>query len=221
LNFIVVHFFDTARLRDKPSTINKEQQRRNRVSAIPISTRYLSSNNIKTNSSLLSSRPTYRRPVSLFVDDQYSTNQTSQTRHSQRTASPPSSTHRYTLAISPESTTTTSTPSRYLISSDLDSTLKDLKCKEIYKYTRPSTTVAPSVFTTSAIKFAPAPTRRMSPSRDQENSSTRLDDNINTTTNNNNNNRHSSLLTSLELPTTYKSRLLDDNNNLVSLKVYE
>lgn len=225
-------FFDTARLRDN-STVNKEQQRRNRVSAIPISTRYLSSNNIKTNPLLLS-RPTYRRPVSLSFDDQQSTNETSQIRHSRQTTSPstttygnsdrfhsPHATHRYTLAISPESTT----PSRYLISSDLDATLKDLKCQEIYKYTLPNSTVAPSVFTTSGIKFAPAPTRRLSPSRDQENNSARLlnptDDSTNTAPTTPTNNRYS-LLTSLELPTTYQNRLLDDNNNnLVPLKVYE
>jgi serine/threonine protein kinase len=216
-------FFDTTRLRENSSK-NKEQQRRNRVSSIPISTRYLSSNNIKTNSSLLS-RPIYRRPVSLSLDDQ----QTSKTQsiNTRRTVSPitygnndrfqsPQTTHRYTLAISPESTTTT-TPSSYLASSELDSALKDLKSKEIYKYTPASTTVAPSVFTTSAIKFAPAPTRRMSPLKDQENNTySHNDDSINTASNTN---RHS-LLTSLELPT-YKNRLLDDNNNLVSLKVYE
>jgi len=230
-------FFDTTRLRDT-TTVNKEQQRRNRVSAIPISTRYLSSNNIKTNSS--TTRPTYRRPVSLSLDDQPSQKQSITTRHSQRTVSPITTTttttygsndrfhspHQYTLALSPESTTTTTTTSspRYIFSSDLDSTLKDLKCKEIYKYTPPTTTVAPSVFTTSAIKFAPVPTRRISPSRDQDTNSAR-DDSINntassTTTTTNNNNRHS-LLTSLELPTAYKHRLLDDNNNLVPLKVSE
>jgi hypothetical protein len=238
-------FFDTTRLREN-SSINKEQQRRNRASAIPISTRYLSSNNIKTNSSL-SSRPIYRRPVSLSLDDQQTSPiQSINTRHSRRTVSPSTTTtcgnsdrfhtsqptHRYTLAISPESTssTTTATPSNYLVPSDLDSALNDLKYKEIYKYTPPSTAVAPSVFTTSAIKFAPAPTRRMSPLTDQENSSTRLlnntlshnNDNINTasaTTTTTNNNRHS-LLTSFEL-STYKNRLLDDYNNLVPLKVYE
>jgi hypothetical protein len=240
-------FFDTTRLRENSSG-NKEQQRRYRASAIPISTRYLSSNNIKTNSSL-SSRPIYRRPVSLSLDDQQTSQiQSINTQHSRGTISPsttttcgnsdrfqsPQATHRYTLAISPESTssTTTTTPSNYLVSSDLDSALKDLKYKEIYKYTPPSTAVAPSVFTTSAIKFAPAPTRRISPLTDQENSSTRLlnntsshnNDSINTasattTTNNNNNNRHS-LLTSFEL-STYKNRLIDDNNNLVPLKVYE
>jgi hypothetical protein len=229
-------FFDTTRLRHNSSE-NKEQQRRNRVSAIPISTRYLSSNNIKTNSSILS-RPIYRRPVSLSLDDQ----QTSQIRsiNTRRTVSPtatygnndrfhsPQTTYRYALALSPESTTTTTTPSSHLASSDLDSVLKDLKSKDIYNYTpSTTTTIAPSVFTTSGIKFAPVPTRRISPLRDEENSSARLlnntsshiDDNVNTAASNTNYNRHS-LLTSFELPT-YKNRLLDDNNNLVSLKVYE
>ena len=231
-------FFDTTRLRDT-TTVNKEQQRRNRVSAIPISTRYLSSNNIKTN--LSSSRPTYRRPVSLSLDDQTSQKQSISTRHSQRTASPTKATtttntygssdrfhspHQYALALSPESTTTTTTTSssspRYVLSSDLDSTLKDLKCKEIYKYTPPATTtIAPSVFTTSGIKFAPIPTRRISPTRDQDTNSAR-DDSINTasTSTTTATTKHS-LLTSLESPTNYKHRLLDDNNNFLSLKVSE
>ena len=45
-----------------------------------------------------------------------------------------------------------------------------------------------------------------------------------TTTNNNNNIEQHSSLTKLDSPTSYnvqKNRLLDDNNNLVSLKVYE
>jgi hypothetical protein len=234
-------FFDTARLRDN-SSINKEQQRRNRVSAIPISTRYLSSNNTKTNASSSSARPPYRRPVSLSFDDQHSTieplqTQSVTTRHSRRTVSP---------------TSTSTTPSRYLVSYDLDAALHDLTRTANYKYT-PSTTepntlsslpgstatVAPSVFTTSAIRFAPAPLRRMSPLRDQDNSSSsstarllsnntsnpssNTDDSINTASTTNNNRR--SLLTSLESPTTinntYKNRLLDDNNNFISLKVYE
>ena len=271
-------FFDTARLRNN-SSINKEQQRRNRVSAIPISTRYLSSNNnnnndnnTKTNSSLSTSRPTYRRPVSLSLDDQHSTSETSQTqsvatRHSRRTISPASTTttygnsdrfhspHRYTLATSSELTTTTKTPSRYLVSYDLDSALNDVKRTSIYKYTpstiesnvvpslpSSTTTVAPSVFTTSAIKFAPAPIRRTSPIIDQElnsssstarllnntisNLSSNINDSINpTSTTTTNNNRRSSL-TSFELSPsttndTYHNRLLDDNNNFVALKVYE
>jgi serine/threonine protein kinase len=198
-------FFDSTRLRDN-SSINKEQQRRNRVSAIPISTRYLSSNNTKNSSTL--SRPTYRRPISLSMDDQSS-----------------AATHRYTLA---ESTTPSS-------SYDLDSAINDLKSRYTPpksnvkpQFSNPTTTLAPSVFTTSAIKFAPAPARRMSPLRDEDNSfstnSTRLlnnpsshiDDSIYTT-----NNNQRSLLTSLELPTTFKNRLLDDNNNLVSSKIYE
>ena len=211
-------FFDTTRLRD-PAAINKEQQRRNRVSAIPISTRYLSSNNIKTN--LPSSRPTYRRPVSLSLEEPTTQKQAIATRHAQPTVSPTStygnndryhSPHQYTLALSPESTTTTP---RYALSSDFDSTFKDLKCKEIYKYTPPTATnVAPSVFTTSGIKFAPVPTRRRSPSRDQDTNSAR-DDSINSAST-----KHS-LLTPLELPSAYKHRLFDDNNNLLSLKVSE
>ena len=52
LNFIQVHFLiqlDYVRI----PLGNKEQQRRNRVSAIPISTRYLSSNNTKANSIII------------------------------------------------------------------------------------------------------------------------------------------------------------------------
>ncbi|CAF4040162.1 unnamed protein product [Rotaria sp. Silwood2] len=271
-------FFDSTRLRDN-SSVNKEQQRRNRVSAIPISTRYLSSNNTKTDSSLLS-RPTYRRPVSLSLDDQHSTNEKLQrqsvdNRNSHQTVSSSSAatttttydnndryhslqtTHPLTLPLSSESSTTITTPSSFLISNDFDLTLNDLKCKTIYKYTSPAkteynatphfqnstTAVAPSVFTTSAIKFAPVPTRRISPLKDQENNSSKStarllnnttsnpsynnDDSINiasTTTTTNNNNNSEQLLTTLELSTPYnihKHRLLDDNNNLVSLKVYE
>ncbi|CAF5055195.1 unnamed protein product, partial [Rotaria socialis] len=81
-------FFDTARLRDNIS-INKEHQRRNRVSAIPISTRYLSSTNGKADTTLLS-RPTYRRPVSLSLDHQHPNHEPLQmqsvnNRHAQQT----------------------------------------------------------------------------------------------------------------------------------------
>ncbi|CAF4901896.1 unnamed protein product [Rotaria sp. Silwood1] len=276
-------FFDTTRLRDNTS-INKEQQRRNRASAIPISTRYLSSNNTKTDSSLLLSRPTYRRPVSLSLDDQHSTNERLQrssvnNRNSQQTVSSSSTTTTYdntdryhslpttqplSLPLSSESTktktttTTTIIPSTFLISNDFDLTLNDAKCQKIYKYTSPTktelnvtpyfpnstTTVAPSVFTTSAVKFAPVPTRRISPLKDEENNSStttaRLlhnntfnpsynhNDSINIastiTANNNNNTNSEQLVTTLELPApynTHKNRLLDDNNNLVSLKVYD
>jgi hypothetical protein len=277
-------FFDTARLRDNNSSINKEQQRRNRASAIPDSTRFCSSNNSKPNSS------SNRRPLSLSLNDEHSnspidyhfasTSETKSTpppsthtysRRSRRTISPTStkttsgnndrvsSPPRYTLKISPETTKRTTSPinpSRYLVSYDFDTTLRDLKRKPIYKYTPPTapsatelnvvpsllnstTPVAPSVFTTSAIKFAPAPTRRSSPFRDQEsnmnnssmstarllnntlsNPSSNIDDSINTTTNN-----RRSFLTSHELPSTRnnirKSRLLDDNNNFISLKVHD
>ncbi|UJR10177.1 hypothetical protein I4U23_014392 [Adineta vaga] len=253
-------FFDTARLRDKTS-VNKDQQRRNRVSAIPIPTRYLTSNNNKTISSSLT-RPVQRRPVSLTLDDQHSTDDTStihsiNSRRSRRAASPTSTTKKSTTITSgnpdrfqtqrytlPASTDT----SRYRFSSELDSALNDLKSTGIYRYTPPKKPVAPSVFTTSTIKFAPAPLRRMSPFKDQEdcsssstaqllntltsNPSCHIDDSINhassssttTTTNNNNNNNRHSFLTSFELPTKYnadKNHLLDDNNNFVSLKVYD
>ncbi|CAF1255820.1 unnamed protein product [Rotaria magnacalcarata] len=277
-------FFDTARLRDN-TPINKEQQRRNRVSAIPISTRYLSSNNGKADTTLLS-RPTYRRPVSLSLDPQHSNHeplqmQSANNRHAQQTVPSTSTrttpydnnnnnnnryhtlqaTNHFISPTSSESTTTTMPTSSYITSNDLDLAPNDLKCKTIYKYTSPSTktehnittnlpnsttttttTVAPSVFTTSAIKFAPVPNRRISPLKDQENNSSNstarllntttsnpshsIDDSINnafTTTNNNNIEQHSSL-TRLDSPTSYntqKNRLLDDNNNLVSLKVYE
>ena len=297
-------FFDTAKLRENHSVIDKEQQRRNRASAIPDSTRYYSSNNSKTNSAS-SSRSTNRRPLSLSLDDQHShspidyhfastSEKTSHisspppssstthgfTRRSRRTVSPtstkttPSSSstygnndkmnlsqtnYRYTLETSPDiakRTTSPINPSRYLVSYDFDTTLKDLKRKPIYKYTPPAippaselnvvpsllnstTPVAPSVFTTSAIKFAPAPTRRMSPFKDQEtnlnnpitntarllnsNQSSNIDDSINNATTNYNNRR--SLLTSYDISSgtnnIRKSRLLDDNNNLISLKVHD
>lgn len=225
-------FFDSTRLRDN-SIGNKEQQRRNRVSAIPISTRYLSSNNIKSNApsfSSSSSRPTYRRPVSLSLDDPPSISDTSQKQSItfRRTVSPSSLTITTPTSIPYVSNdrfhtnnrSSESTTSRYL-SADLDTKLKDLKCKEIYKYTPPTTTaVAPSMFTTSAIKFAPVPTRRLSPTHDQETTNSARDNSIKPASTTTTNPRHS-LITSLELPTTYRSRLLDDNNNLVSLKVSE
>ncbi len=296
-------FFDTARLRDKPTSINKEQQRRNRASAIPDSTRYYTSNNSKTNSS---SHSASRRPLSLSLDENHSNSpidyhfaSTSEkpsqvsppppppppssaqayTRRSRRTVSPsstkttststygnherinsPQTNHRYTLATSSDAakrTTSPINPSRYLVSYDFDTTLRDLKRKPIYKYTPPiippaselnvvpsllnsTTPVAPSVFTTSAIKFAPAPTRRMSPYIDQEtnmnnspintarllnntisNPSSNIDDSINTAATTNHNNRRS-FLTSHDLSSATnnirKSRLLDDNNNFISLK---
>ena len=178
-----------------------------------------------------------------------------------RLTSPPSS-YRYTLNTSPEparQTVSPTSPSRYLVSYDFDPTLRDLKRKPVYKYTpspastttdfnvvpslsNSTTPVAPSVFTTSAIKFAPAPNRLMSPSRDQDittnsssisaarlfnatltNPSSNLDETkLNTTSSTN----RRSLLASMDLPTTTntnlrKSRLLDDNNNFISLKVHD
>lgn len=170
----------------------------------------------------------------------------------------PASAHRYTLARSPEATqrttSPTNNPSRYLVSYDFDSSLRDVKRKPIYKYTptnppatselnvvpslsNSTTPVAPSVFTTSTVKFATPPTRRMSPFRDPEsnslhstrflnhtisNPSSNLDDSINTATTNH---KPRSYLTSYDLPSSTnnirKSRLLDDNNNLISLKVHD
>jgi hypothetical protein len=102
-----------------------------------------------------------------------------------------------------------------------------------------TTPVAPSVFTTSAIRFAPPPARRISPYKDQEtniNNSSRLlnntisnpssnkNDSIDIASTNNHNNRRS-LLTSLDISSATnnyrKSRLLDDNNNFISLKVHD
>ncbi|CAF2050694.1 unnamed protein product [Rotaria magnacalcarata] len=304
-------FFDTAKLRDNNLGKNIEQQRRNRVSAIPDSTRYYSSNNTKTNAS--TSRPTYRRPLSLSLEDQCSDSpinyhyastsekpsklpssssspppppppppplsssllSTTQpyTRRSRRTVSPtstkststygtndrmtsPPATHRYSLATTNETKPSTSpiNPSKYLVSYDFDSTLRDLKRKPIFKHTptmispaselnvvpslsNSTTPIAPSVFTTSAIKFASPPIRRMSPINDQEtnantsllstgrllnnsisNPISNIDNSINTAITNNN--RHS-LLTLFETNNLRKSRLLDDNNNLISLRVHD
>ena len=64
-------FFDTAKLRDNHSSINREQQRRNRASAIPDATRYYASNNSKSNPSSYSNN---RRPLSLSLDEQSSPN---------------------------------------------------------------------------------------------------------------------------------------------------
>ncbi|CAF4546870.1 unnamed protein product [Rotaria sp. Silwood1] len=169
----------------------------------------------------------------------------------------PPITHRYTLGISSDTKKPTSpiSSSNYPDSYDCDTTLRDHKRKPIFKYTPPTipptnelnvvpslsnstTPVAPSVFTTSAIKFAPAPLRRISPINDQENNinnsllstarflnntisntSSNIDDSINTATTNHNN--HHSLLTSYDTNNLRKSRLLDDNNNLIPLRVHD
>ena len=299
-------FFDTARLRENKPSINKDQQRRHRSSAVPESTRYYSSNNAKTNPST-SSRPAHRRPLSLSLENQHSpspidyhfasTSEPSSeaplssstaptfTRRARRTVSPSANrthsayvtneqwnpsqaSYRHRLSTSPESSrkgTSTSSPSRYVVSYDFDPTLRDTKRKPVYKYasamvpaatdlnvvpnlSSSTTPVAPSVFTTSAIKFAPAPARRTSPFKDTETklnptliSTARLfnsaptnpppntDDSINkaaaTPPSSSTTNNHRPLLTSLEspikLPNNRKSRLLDDNNNLISLKVHD
>ncbi|UJR35847.1 hypothetical protein I4U23_028591 [Adineta vaga] len=186
--------------------------------------------------------------------------------------SSPQATQRYTLVKSPETTKRTTspvTPSRYLVSYDFDTTLRDLKRKPIYKYTPPAapvsttdlnvvpslvnstTSAAPSVFTTSAIKFAPPPVRQRSPHKDSyatntntssintarlghnstTNSTSNLDESINTASNTTNHNHPRSLLTSYDSPSPpsttattnnlRKSRLLDDNNNFIPLKVHE
>lgn len=192
-------FYDTNRLRDHSIDSSEQQQQQqqrrqhHRASAIPISVRYLS-----TNPSLTSARPTYhRRPVSLALDDQRTT------------------TDRFSLTLTPSDSTPTA---RFPLASDYD-----LTSEETPKSSPPSTKLTPSVFTTSAIKFAPVPSiQRFHQTQDQENSSARLETNSDKSTNiaSNSTNRHS-LLTSLELPSTYINRLLDDNNNLLSLKVYE
>ena len=267
-------FFDATRLRNN-SLLNKKEQQRHRISAIPISTRYLSLNNTKTDSTSLS-RPTCRRPVSLSFDDQCLSNETTQIRSvnnqcSRQTVSPSSTTIKAydnnnqfsssqttcqsTFPAASETTTTiTTAPLHYVVSYDSDSTVNNLKLKEACKHSSLSTkeldmmphvlnsttTVGPTVFTTSTIRFAPAPTRRINSFRNQENSSSasaarllnntisnqssRINDSINIISTNNNDNR-CSLLTTLELPTSYnthnKNSFLDNNNNLVPLKVYE
>ncbi|CAF0806377.1 unnamed protein product [Rotaria sordida] len=185
-----------------------------------------------------------------------STKTTSSYGNNDRMSSSPIS-YRYSLATSSDIKKPPSpiSPSIYPDSYDCDTTLRDFKRKPIFKYTPPiisstndlnvvpslsnsTTPVAPSVFTTSAIKFAPAPIRRMSPTNDQENNinssllstarylnntisnpSSNIDDSINTATTNHNN-RHA-LLTSYETNNLRKSRLLDDNNNLISLRVHD
>ena len=287
-------FFDTAKLTDNQSKIIKEQRRHNRISVIPESTCYYSSNNSKPNSSLSSSCPSHRRPLSLSIDDQHSLNPTDHhvilnneksfqltstqpytSRRSRRTLSPtsiktssnyvnnnransPSSNRRYTLVTSSDRKKSTSpiNPSRYVVSYDFETTLRDYKRKPLNKHTPPTiiptselnvvpsllnstTPVTPSIFTTSTIKFAPVPNRRMSPLNDEENtmnnSSTRLlnnigynpssnlDDSINTATTKSH--YHHSSLTPFELSSTTNTfrnnRLLDDNNNLISFKVHD
>lgn len=195
-------------------------------------------------------------------------NKTASTNYSNhdRLNSPPSS-YRYSLATTPDSsvrrTISPLSPSRYVVSYDVDPTLQDLKRRSLYKYTpgasttggeinvvpsltNSTTPVAPSVFTTSAIKFAPAPApvRSTGSVKDQENTSTtgssvngsrptnaiqtnplfNLDDSQHFTTATN----RRSLLTSVDIPSSVttannlrSSRLLDDNNNFISLKVHD
>jgi len=123
----------------RDSSNNKEQQQRHRLSAIPVSTRYLSSKNPSE---------FFRRPVSLSLDEPTTDEQSS----------------RSTINANHE---------RY-----------------------PRYTLAPSVFTTSSIKFAPVPRRHLSPTRNANEPTSPPSD-----------------LT--------KSTLLDDNNNLISLRIYD
>lgn len=188
-------FYDARRLRDH-SDHRQQQRRHRRASAIPISVRYLSTN---PSSSSTGTRPTYhRRPVSLAFDDQRTPTTTT------------TLADRFSLTLTPSDSTPTG---RFPLSSDYEFMSEDTP-----RSSPPSTKLAPSVFTTSAIKFAPVPSIQ----RLQENSSARLETNSDNHTNtaSNSTNRHT-LLTSLELPSTYINRLLDDNNNLLSLKVYE
>ncbi|CAF3794249.1 unnamed protein product [Adineta steineri] len=203
--------------------------------------------------------PTYTRRSRRTVSPTATTTKTTSTYGNNDRLNSPPATHRYTLATSPETTTRRTispiNPSRYLVSYDFDATLRDHKRKPIYKYTAPAvpsstelnvvpsllsstTPVAPSVFTTSGIKFVPSTTRRMSPLRDQDtnmntarlvnntlsNLSSNIEDSINTANTTNYNNRRS-LLTSYDLPSSTnnlrKNRYIDDNNNLISLKVHE
>ena len=295
-------FFDTARLRQPNPSVNKEQQRRHRSSAIADTAHYYSSNNGKLSSST-PSRPAQRRPLSLSLENHdlpnpndYHFALTSEavagggskttpissnsafSRRSRRTVSPsshktsstysnndrlnsPPSSYRYSLARSPESsrrTTSPLNPPRYVVSYDFDAASQDLKRKPTYKYAPASspggteinvvpslsnstTPVAPSVFTTSAIKFAPAPTHMMSPVKDQDNannmssvSSARLLSAIQTNPSSNVDNsqfltasNRRSLIASVDLSSANgtanprSSRLLDDNNNFISLKVHD
>ena len=227
------------------SFFDKDPQ--NRASGIPISTRYLSLN--PPAKTTLASRPSYRRPVSLSLDEPNSLSEPSQSqsitsRRSRRTVSPtsvntdryhpsPQVGHRYTLA--PESTT--STP-RFVASYDLDSkpsTDSDAR-KSVPTSANP---IAPSVFTTSGIRFAPAPVRRLHPLASRAassssnparlfNSSTPPNPSANNThdsihlaaspTNDHQHHRRS-LSSSHDAPP--KTRLLDDNNNLISLIIYD
>jgi flagellar hook-basal body complex protein FliE len=170
-----------------------------------------------------------------------------------RLNSPPSS-YRYSMRTSPDATRRTTSPmqpTRYLVSYDFDNVSNDLKRKPANNYvstatpttnelnvvpslSNSSTPMAPSVFTTSSIKFAPASARLMSPSKDQDNtmntarsfnatlpnSLSNLDQNQLNATN------RRSLFDSVSSPLSSKtnlrkSRQLDDNNNFVSSQVHD
>lgn len=218
-------FFDTARLRDNPSN-SREQPSRHRASAIPISTRYLPANNPKVN--LLTSRPSYRRPMSLALDDPPSTGSVKPLTYASNDRYQSPSMHRYTLATASESTTVPP----YLLSYDLKrqpspttvSSSNDLSLVSPHP-------IGPSVFTTSAIKFAPAPMRRFSPPRDQasrlvHSSLSNIDDSIKPASSATNDQHRRSLFTSTDMSSAAatslaKQRLLDDNNNFIALRIYD
>jgi len=249
----------------RPLSLSLENQNLND----PSDYRYSSiiDSNIPSSTTTTTSQPyprRTRRTISPASNKTSSTNYS--TNH--RLSSPPSS-YRYTLAASPESsrrTTSPTTSSRYPVSHDFDPISSDMKRKPIYKYTpsnvsststattttttaselnvvpslsNSTSPVAPSVFTTSGIKFAPAPSRLSNLIREPEqtnrflnstltNPSSNLDTNLLNSTARTTTNRRS-LLTSMDLPapntsprTNHRnSRLLDDNNNLISSKVHD
>ncbi|CAF0780474.1 unnamed protein product [Adineta ricciae] len=138
---------------------------------------------------LTSSSQAYPRQSRRTVSPSTTTTTTTLSKHiNNDRLNSPQATQRYSVVRSPETTkrqTSPVTPSRYLVSYDFDTTLRDLKRKPIYKYTPPAapisttdlnavpsianstTSAAPSVFTTSA-RFAPPPIRRRSPYKDSD-----------------------------------------------------
>ena len=194
-------FFDNTRSRDI-----KDQSTRHRLSAIPISTRYLSSKNPPS---------LYRRPVSLSLDEPSSNVPNEPSLHiSSLLTRPTHSSHSKTTYANHDRYQSTSIP-RYTLAPSSEST------RNRSNESNPPS-LAPSVFTTSSIKFAPVPLRRVSPVRDVDSLAMRLANPSSTHTDDQPSRR--SFFTSLDLPSTTeiaKSNLLDDNNNFISLRIYD
>ena len=199
-------FYDNTRLRDNNSSIPKDPPTlRHRVSAIPIATRYL---NPKNGNSIA------RRPVSLSLDDPSPT--TSLT--NSRPIPPSSASNKYVN----DERKMSNEKSRYMSATSSDSTyLFPTENKSDHE------SMGPSVFTTTAIKFAPVPLRRRSsPASETTSYSNNSISNVNDALQSITEHHQRSSLTSADQTSSIttnlaKQNLLDDNNNFISLRIYD